>query len=473
MIGAAASKLLTRSPRRRQQATGSAAVAGSAKTNGTGVTPFSVVVEKNQVLSRFFVLLGGYIPADMLVARNALERAEKILDHSLWIVFGLAVPIVLERVFNRKYTKALRKEFGLPPAKAKPLPKGSKLIHKAVHVLEGEGKHSPLQLPFEWLTTQHKNVQGKELSYISNQLQIPQEKLKKLLSNKKFVGKVMRAKQVILFADLAFMALNGQLSVWAKNFVTAAKTGKEGFSGIMDYASDDYLKESSKDYEKNKKKRLMQSVGVAVWSAVSLPLIVKGLVKMPQKALGGLGKHLKKAIPLFNYTDAVYMSRWVFLWYSLHNYVLGGALAARGKDERREHVVRALTLDFFFAVGDLAFVAAIAKGLQKVLGRKKLGGVDLLKQDKKRWVPKHLGRILNEVGGNVKHPAYKWAKRNHWFSLALTTAMLGLSFPLLNIWYTKLKVGSEELKLSAKKLLGKQTKPIQHPIGLQLNKATA
>ncbi len=464
------SKLITRPQRRHNQRPHKTVAASTTKA---GTTPFSVVVEKNQVLSRFLVWLGGYLPADLLVARNGFERLEKVLDHAFWVVFGLGVPIVLERVFNRKYTKALQKEFNLPDVKQSPMPKKAGIMKKFIHVLEGQGKHSPLQLPFEWLSKNANTITPKELSYVSQQLKIPKVSLQKLLKKKRFLNKVMRAKQIILFADLAFMALNGQLSVWAKNFITAFTSGKKGFSGIMDYASDDYLKETTKSYEKNKKKRLAQSLAIAAWSAISLPLIVGGIVKMPQKALFGLGKHLKKAVPLFNYTDAVYMSRWVFLWYSLHNYVLGGALASRNKDELREHMVRSVTLDFFYAIGDLAFVAAIAKGLEKVMGRKKLGHISLLNKEKGKWVPKHLGRILNEVKGNTKHPAYQWAKRNHWFSLALTTALMGLSIPLLNIWYTKNHVGKEELKLAAKKLLGRQHQPLKKPTGFSFTPTSA
>lgn len=419
-------------------------------------TPISVVVEKNQVLSRFLVLLGGYIPSDMLVARNGYERAEKALDHAFWLLFGLTVPVLLERFFNTKFSKKINQKFNLPEVKASPLTKNANWAQRFIHVLEGNGKHSPLQLSFQWLDSSY-TPKAKELNYVSKQLHLSKEKLSQLIKTPQFKKMVMGGKQAILAADLAFMALNGQLSVWAKNVMTELSSGKKGFSGLFNTASNTYVEESTKEYDKNKKKRLLPSLGLAAWSVASLPLLLKALIKAPNRGLGRLGK---KLIPLADYTDTVYMSRWVFLWYSLHNYVLAGALAARGKDERREHLVRSLTLDFFYAIGDLLFISAIAKGFQKMLGKKKLQGVSLTKPNS--WVPKPLGRVLNEVGGNVKHPAYRWAKANYWLGLGLTTAFLGLSIPLMNIIYTKNKVVSKERENAAKKLLGLQTQPFQN-----------
>lgn len=418
-------------------------------------TTFSVVVDKNQVLSRFLVLLGGYVPSDMLVARNKYERVEKGLDHSFWLLFGMAVPILLERLYNRRFTKNINNEFNLPTVKAKPLPPNAGLTQQFIHLLEGNGKHSPLQVSFKWLD-KSPIKDSKELNYVSKQLAITPEKLKCLLKNQKFKRMVFKGKQAILAADLAFMALNGQLSVWAKNIITEWRSGKKGFSGILDSTSNEYREEKTKDYDKNKKKRLMLSLGLAAWSVVSLPLLLKGLLKAPNK---GLGKMAKKIIPLFDYTDSVYMSRWVFLWYSLHNYVLSGALAARDSNERREHLTRSLTLDFFYAIGDLLFISAIGKGIQRTLGKKRLGGVNITKENS--WVPKSLGRVLNEVKGNTKHPAYKWARANYWLGLGLTTAMLGLSIPLMNIWYTKKTVKNEENERRALKLLGQQTQRLK------------
>lgn len=423
-------------------------------------------MDKNQVLSRLFVLLGAYIPSDMLVARNKYERVEKVLDHAFWLAFGVVVPIFLERVFNNKYAKAIR-DYAKLPTVSMPKSNNRSLYQKTMDLLEGQGRHSPLQLPFEWLGKNVKNHDPKELAVYAKNMGLENNvsRLKALLSDPKFLTMVRKCKFAILMADLGLMALNGQLSVWIKNFVTEITSQKKGFSGVFEYADDQYLKETSADYEANKKKRMLMSLGLMAWSVVSLPLILRGLMKLPNK---GLLKPIKNMTKLFNYADTVYMSRWVFLWYSVHNYVLAGAMAARGKDERREHLTRALTLDFFYAIGDLLIASAFAKGIQK-FAKNKLKGVSILTNEGKSMVPKKLGRILQEVNGDKTHPAYRLAKMNFWGSLSLTTLFLGLSIPLMNIWYTKQSVLKEQRQRIVARLFNTHQRHLQPEFSLLRN----
>ncbi len=148
-------------------------------------------------------------------------------------------------------------------------------------------------------------------------------------------------------------------------------------------------------------------------SIVGLPLLILGLLKS-RKSQGLMGP-LKKMLPYFNYADTIFMSKWIFLWYSLFNYVLGGVLSARDSNERREHLVKAITLDSFFVIGD-----NIASGLGALviqsLFKHRLEGVSLLQRSRFFPIAASLNTVFEQVGHKT-HPAYRWARRNYWFGL--------------------------------------------------------
>ncbi|MDH4380121.1 MAG: hypothetical protein QE263_09495 [Vampirovibrionales bacterium] len=408
--------------------------------------PFSVLFEENQVLNRQFIELGGYLPSDMMTARNKFERAEKILDHGFWLLVAVLSPVVLGRWFLNAYQKRFE-PFGLP--KVTPAPLKQKGIMRAVEWVERLGKHSPLQIPFEWLESSQTAVRDPLLvKRIAHNLGLESaEALEKLLSDpnkgKAFRSRALNGKLLILGLDLLLMASNAQIKLWLKNYITPWLSGKKGFSGTLNYTTDKFRDEKTKDYESHKKSRMLQSLGLWGVSIVGLPLLMAGILKNPAKVGQGFLGQLKRAMPVFNYADTIFMSKWTFIWYSAFNYVLGGALAARDGDERREHLVKACTLDFFFAFGDTVFAGLGALGLQRWLARK--GETTPLYERKGVLpVPRSLDQVFAEVGNQAKHVSYRAAQANYWMGLVLTTVCMGLSIPLLNNHYTKQKVLKEQ-----------------------------
>jgi len=411
-----------------------------------GTLPFSAVFEQNQVLNRQFIELGGYLPSDMLVARNRFERYEKLLDHGFWLGVAVTAPLLLGYVITRGLAKSFVK-LGLPKLPKATIPNHLSKIERITTWVENLGKHSPLQIPFEWLDRSNSVVKSPEkLHRISQNLGLANTSiLESYLANDHFIQKVRNGKLFILLVDLALMASSTQVKMWLKNALTASLSGKKGFSGTFNYTSEQYQKAKSSDYENHKHKRLLQSVSLAGISVIGLPLILWGLLKHPAKVGKGPIGTLKKLIPAFNYADVIFMSKWAFLWYSAFNYVLGGVLAARSSDERREHLIRALTLDFFYVVGDMLVGGIGALALQKGY-KKRLQGVSLLKPKSTVPLAESLSTVFDQVNRNKNHFAYRCAQVNYWFGMVVTTLLLGLSIPLLNNYYTKQKVLKEQAK---------------------------
>ena len=427
---------------------------------GNAGMPISVLVEENKMANRE-IIEAAYLTSDSLAARNKFELREKFLDHGFWIVFAVLIPVVLGSILTRHLSAGFS-EFGIVRPPVSPIPKDLHAIQKLGLWLERLGNYSPLQLPFEALESNGNFHQQDPalFQHMAQNIGVEESKLQGLLKDKAFQNKAIFGKLLILTTDLALMAFNGQAKLWFKNVLTAKTSGKQGYSGLFNYATKKYLQKDSDDYEKNKKKRLIISLSLAATSIVGLPLIMWGLLKSPNT---GIFKTLKKLIPAFNYSDTIFMSKWTFLWYSTFNYVLAGALSARGKNERREHLTKALTLDFFFVIGD-AIVSAAGAALMQKFWKDKLGGVKLLKQGGIFPVVKSLKEMLLEVGRD--HHAFKLLEKNYWLGLFATSFLLALSIPIMNNIYTKKKVLREQAEQAAQERAQAQATQTQtfHPL---------
>lgn len=398
--------------------------------------PWDVRLHKNQVWNRLFIESFGYYLWSILFARNPFERLEKGGDLACWVAIGIFLPLALEKVFNGWYSKQLKKKFQFT------LPR-------------------PLGLAFEELDDA-RIKQPAVLKSLAKKLgshATPIERLPLLLRKIRF------GKLALLFTDLFFMASKGQVYFWGKNWVTEKLSGKKGFSGELSYASNEYLQYKTKDHEKNKRKKLIGSLLLGYGGALALPLILYGLLRYPKpmaksflSAKGILSK-LKTLVPHFNYTDVIYMSKWVIQWHFILNWNIPGMLSARDSHEMREHLARSVMFDFFYFFGDGLFAGLAAKWLQKRYRKQlKLPVLTHLKLGKLRIpqaVPVH--EMFEKVQGKTGELAFRLSRWSFWTGILATTAGMGIATTLLNNWYTQQKVLREE------KALARQKHPVAYP----------
>lgn len=417
---------------------------------GTGVLPFSVLFQNNQLINRSYIELLGYAPPTIALARNRYERYEKALDEACWLLLAVVGPVIIERVLSQRVTTSFRQD----PKLAKyftDLPKYTpenglfRRLHQAISHM---GKNSPLRVQWQWLQQQAMPITDTEINRQRvkdlgvKSLSALQEMVKDSYARKRLI----RSKMAVVVLDLVLMATSNFISQWGKNALTERLSHQSGFSGTLNYASKAYQSEKNKTYQQEKDKRWKQSLGVAVGVITGISSFILGGISV--KGTGKLKQAWRNSVSsLFNYSNGIFMSKWLTLFGGFGTWLILGMLAARDQNELREHVIKTGVLAATYTVGDDLLSGLGAKFLQ---GKKvvKQAGVNVVK-DGLFGLPDSvkLQELLVELkakGMDETHKVYKLAKANFWFGLAGAALMTGAAVPLLNNWYTKKKVLAEQ-----------------------------
>ncbi len=389
--------------------------------------PWDVQLARNQLMNRLFIESIGHFPWSLGLARNKYERIESALSIGSYLSIGIALPLLLESIFNKHYSKHLQQKYGLLP------------------------QARPLNMPFEML--EHNGL--KKLWNSPNTARLRQFGIKSARQlTPQLVNAIRLAKTQIVFTDLMLLAAKGQFFWFAKNWLTEKLSGKKGFSGEFNYASEEYRAKKSENYEKNKKKRFLISTVLGFGSSIAFPILLWQTLKSKAPVGKGIIGQFKKLLPYFNYSNAIFMSKWLLFYETLFNYNLPKLMSSRDSHEFRENMVKGITFDFFYFFGDAIFSGFSAAHLQKKYG-KLLKGVSLAKTQNILGiklpvaVPYHT--IFEQVGQNMSHPAFKLARKNFWWGMLATTACLSVTVPLINMWYTKQKVLKEQTQMMLEK----------------------
>lgn len=377
----------------------------------------------------------------ILTARNKYERIEKALDVGSWLVVGATLPILLGQVFNKALVPQLLLKPNQLPAQA-----------------------TPLHLPWQWVDDAQRNAwqaaPKAQQEALSTALQ--QQGLRDLADLTPAVTQRLRALKLgVLTLDMVLMATKGQGYFWGKNWLTEKLSGKKGFSGEFNYATNDTLQRNSKAYEQDHRRRLLTSVAIGYGSALALPTLIYTLLKSPVQSGKGVVGQLKRAMHAgFNHTDGIYMSKWILSWHTLFNWNIPALLSSRDKHERRETLVKTSTALFLYTLGDDLTTGLLAKHLNRLSLKK--AGVSILSS-----TPGLLGlprlRPLHELlatHGPQSLP-YKLGVFNFWGGVVGACAAINTVLPLLNNYYTHQQVMKEQQQAT----LRQQPTPPPQPLG--------
>jgi hypothetical protein len=396
--------------------------------------PLPVQLDRNKFLGRWLIETLGYYPFSLAASRNNAERLEIGLDWGMWGVMGIVMPFLLDRFLSRRLSNRIRRQFNLA------IPAGKAKLNQSL-----------LNLPFEVLLKQHPVALPKaQLEQLAQNLQMGSASgLEAMLAKPAFRQAVLHSKFWILTIGLTMMAAKGQLYSWVKNWLTEKRSGKKGFSGEFNYTDQAYRDKKSEAYYRDKKKRMLISVGCGLMASIGFPLAVLGMAK----GVPGL-KRLKKLLPRFNYVDGIFMPNEVFLVHTLFNYNLPMLLSCRDEHEFREKLSRCLAFDFFFYLGDDLIAGKVARLLEKLWRLKQ--PVSQIKRGFLGFKFRHANTLesvytqkVAQLGANyAKDPAYKAAWWSWLSGLSGTSLGLGLTIPVLNNIYTY-KAVQQDLNTSA------------------------
>ncbi|MFM7468778.1 MAG: hypothetical protein ACKO37_04705 [Vampirovibrionales bacterium] len=411
-------------------------------TRRFGSEPFPVLLERNQVLNRTVLDIFGWGGPAILTARNKYERIEKGLDVGSWLVVGVTTPILLGQLFNRLLVpKLLLKPYNLPDTT------------------------KPLHLTWQWLDQAN-------LKAWNQASQAERQMLSRELHHHGFHGlqaltpeitsRIRALKLGVLTMDMLLMATKGQGYYWGKNWLTEKLSGKQGFSGEFNYANNTTLEKNTATYQREHKKRLQASLWIGYGSALTLPLLIYGLLKSPVQSGKGIVGQLKRLMHAgFNHTDGIFMSKWIIAWHTMFNWNIPALLSSRDKHERRETLIKGGTTLVLYTIGDDITTGLIAKQLN-------------------RWCVKKTGQtILSDIKGPLGLPRlkplhtllatygqnslpYRLGVLNFWGGILGACAAINTLLPLVNNYYTHKKVMQEQEKTPSF-----QTHPTFVPLGFQ------
>lgn len=228
-----------------------------------GALPFSVMFQNNQVINRSFIELFGFMPPNVALGRNNYERFERFLDSAVYLALGIFGPIAIEKVLNKKREKAFFENrnfahfFNPTPTQFKK--SGHQWYHRVNDFISNLGRRSPLRMRWEWLRPEKVSALPADIvnPLIRDIGFKSKDTFYQFINTPAIKRKLLNYKTQIVWLDLALLTSANLLSMWGKNTITQVWSGKEGFAGTFNYASDNYQKENTKNYLKNKQKRLL------------------------------------------------------------------------------------------------------------------------------------------------------------------------------------------------------------------------
>lgn len=387
--------------------------------------PWDVYLATNQLANRAVmdtVSTGG----KMLVARNKNERIEKCISLGGYWLSSLILPTILELFINKRY--------------------------KARYRTAKQG--NPIALPFEALEENAvKAIIANPTDKVLAKYGLSAEKLKKDFGlakvtdfNHTLVKKVRRVKLAIMAVDFAFVATKGALLYRFRNWYTAKTSGKKGFVGEFNYTNEAFRKKQEDDFNKaeaKRQKRLISNISTFT-GAILAPVLMAATLK--STAVKGPIGFIKKHLPKFNYTDAIFMSRWLIFWQAAFSYEVPKLMAARDSHEFRESLVDLGMFNFLYFGGDALISGLLAQRVMRKKGLEGMKGVSLTKPVKifgrqfQAAVPYQ--EIYKQVSGS-KHPAFK-AARNIFFVGLLGSATALALFNMANYTFTRLKAEKQQ-----------------------------
>lgn len=303
-------------------------------------------LESNVLLNKaIFDITGSDIPW-VVMANNKEERRERINRGALSVLMVFISPLVALPFVNRFAMKYVVK---LTP----------KLFHE---------QYNAVKLSNEWLKSEKETREGldnlaKELKEKNINLDIADlvkrageggyESLRK---------KIISAKNIVLGFDMLMVAgVFGHIGFY-NDWQTKRKTGKHGFSAEFEMADNEVVEKRAKKQEQIKKAKYIGFLSALTASGIVLPLVVRhGLSSSSKTNL------IKKHGEIFDYKDAIFMSRWPMALSFVTAHV-GVFLASRNTSEMKDNAIRSSTAISIFFLGDLLLASILGQLSDKFLG---------------------------------------------------------------------------------------------------------
>ncbi len=374
-------------------------------------------IQENTILNRGIMDLGGYSIPSAIMANNPVERKERLTKSTIYFIIAFLSPLITLPISNKfALSKLFKITENYGSSENEIIKLSNKYLNGSVKKMIGGIKELS-----EDLLKKKKDVKGFDTL-------LERYKGRENLLRKKLI----KAKNTIFASDYLFTGvLTGSVS-WIVNKLTKKMTGRTGFSAEYKMADDNYTKKQAQPYEKNKLKKYLSFLAVAVASSIIIPLTLgKSMLSKNPK---GLFKILKENAHKFDYVDGKYMSLLTYFSIFLTSESPGVILSGRDKSEMKDWATRLGVIGALFFGGDAALNSTVGRVLDKKLGTML---VDVEKMKKPSLFHKIFPPIrsfkeiekLKGVGEEVLTKTKKYATRMYWGNFLAIMLTMGIGMP--------------------------------------------
>ena len=397
---------------------------------GNGFYNATRELDSSAMLSRGLIDTFGCTIPWLILANNDIERKEKTRKYLLnYIIIWLTpfVTLPLSNRFGMRYIGKLTKKFWTNNHKAINISneflKDTKSMMTELQKM-GEGKNmgkNPLESLYYKLYPKKKYNPNLNVDELLRLVNGDKEELRK---------KLIRSKNAVFISDFLFTFGAGATVLFANNEITKKKTGQSGFSAEMSMADKDIVENRAKNYERTKKKKFLESLGIIASSALAISLAV--YASLYSKNSNKLIQKLRNNARLFDYTKGIYMSR-LALFLGNIAFIGVNLLGARNSTEQKDLIIRHSVGDAIFFGGDLVLASLftnLSDRIFKTKLRKEDGNSSLIRKIFPKVKP--ISQVLEEVKqGKLSKANKKAAAGIFWTNMLIIMASMGYLIPTL------------------------------------------
>lgn len=407
---------------------------------GNSLYNLSSYIQSNATLNRATMETFGVEIPYIIMANNKDERVERSFRACFFIIASFLAPLVSMPTLNKMF---LKKEGLLEHPEEKHILQISKeyLAKNEKFMLEGIEKTKE-----ELKNTKKEKFKNVSLHFENILKRFPEDKSKEILRQK-----LIKVHKNVFLADFLIASMCAISVPWVANYLTEKRTKRIGYVGEFKIADSNYTDKMAEKHKKLKKTKIGISVAIPVLVASGLSNMIKKSMLHPEEKLGKIGRYLKRNINMFDYKNAIYMSKMGYLAVMYAGDLPAYMLACRDKHELKMRTTAwAFILVALFG-GDFALNNMVGRACDKHLGTQLINRDNVKKSGFFRDFLLDINSFekLNKMA-KVSPQTKKAALAMYWGNLALTTILMGFGVSAITNSNMKKDVKKDLVKLKEK-----------------------
>lgn len=360
--------------------------------NGISLYNTTAKIQENTLLNRGIMAVGGLNVPQLMMSNNKDEAIERSVMQVLYFSMSFLSPFILLPFFNKKALKStgIVKNFNNSE---------KRILEVSKKYLTGTAEEmvSGIRKTANELSNKDKNISS-DFENILNRFNNKEELRQKLI----------KAHEKVFRNDYLTTTAMWGLAPWVGTETTEKRTHRKGFSAAYKLR-DDIVDE--KGYQNSKRKKFCATILLSALPAIICPkLIMKGIKS---------GK-LKNHAELFDYTNAMFMSKTIFAMMWLLSDYPNQLIQSRDKDELKDRTIRIGAMIVMFFGGDFVLNNIIGKISDKIFKTKIVDGFSL-----KSF------KDIEKLEGNTLKKSKRAGVMVYWTSLLANCMILGFGVPAI------------------------------------------